>query len=97
LSLATDLVNHFNDLEINTASLASSRLSLTDYQLFVIAQLILNDVTNVRFLWKRISKAVSKEDLVGSLLNDLQALSISIGNKEFALAFTKISQITLSQ
>ena len=53
ISAAQDLVELYNDAEIS----GDSQLSSKDYQLFLIAHLILLDTVNARFLWKRIPKS----------------------------------------
>ena len=51
IALAVDAINIFNENEINQPS---GRLTLTDYQLFLLTHLIAFDTINAKFLWKRI-------------------------------------------
>ena len=51
IALAADAINIFNENEINQPS---GRLTVTEYQLFLLTHLIAFDTINAKFLWKRI-------------------------------------------
>jgi hypothetical protein len=51
IGLAVDAIKIFNENEINQPS---GRLTVTEYQLFLLTHLIAFDTINVKYLWKRI-------------------------------------------
>lgn len=51
ISLAADAINIFNENEINQLN---GRLTVSEYQLFLLTHLIAFDTINAKFLWKRI-------------------------------------------
>ena len=52
------LVSYFNDYELCAPG---GRLSATEYQQFLLAQMIVFDTINAKFLWKRIPKGLKEE------------------------------------
>jgi CSN8/PSMD8/EIF3K family len=83
------LVELFNDHELSSPG---GRLSLADYQLFLLAHLIVLDTVNGRYLWKRIPKAF--RDDAG--LSEIWAVGQALDEKDFARAFNQIGSLKRS-
>lgn len=93
METAKDLVETFNDKELIAAH--KTGLSLEDYQLFLLAHLILFDLTNARFLWKRIPKSLKESGQAAPSLNtqviqEIWAIGKSLTLKEYGAAFSQI-------
>ena len=96
ISAARDLVDIFNDAE-----LGFEPLTPRDYQLFLLAHLIVLDTTNARFLWKRVPKSFKVGPEEGSapkpkeqVLSELWLIAKALINKQYSEAFKQIA-ITL--
>ena len=82
------LVGYFNDYEL---SAPGGRLSATEYQQFLLAQLIVFDTINAKFLWKRIPKSLKEEP---NNLAELWNIGNSLTMKEYAESFVLIASLT---
>ena len=89
-------MNLFNDYELSSSD---GRLTSTDYQLFLLAHLIVLDTVNARFLWKRIPKGLKQEgngtapSPNSQTLNEIWGVGKALSSKEFPLAFSMISAL----
>lgn len=104
LSLGSDLVTLFNDHEISSPG---GKLSSADYQLFLIAHLIVLDTVNARFLWKRIPKSIKEEASAApsgtapspnaQTLNEIWGVTQALCSKNYPLAFSLIQTLIKQQ
>ena len=56
---------------------------MTEYQHFLIAQLIVFDTVNARFLWKRIPKSLKEDSSNQGLLKDIWEVGKALIGKEY--------------
>lgn len=83
IALAADAINLFNDNEINQPS---GRLTVTEYQLFLITHLIAFDTINAKYLWKRIPSSLKGHD-GNQVLSETWQLAKYLIEKDYGQAF----------
>ena len=89
------LVEYFNDAELSL-----NPLGAREYQLFLLAHLIVLDTVNAQFLWKRVPKALkattegaSAPTPKDSVLAEIWGVGKALTNKLYPEAFKGISAI----
>lgn len=83
----------FNDFEISSPG---GKLSSPDYQLFLLAHLVVLDTINCKFLWKRIPKALKSEGTSqnSQVTNEIWGIARAFIKKDFSQGFTLIGSLT---
>ena len=82
----------------NDAELSLEPLGAKEYQLFLLAHLIVLDTVNAQFLWKRVPKALKVTEEGASaptpkdqVLSEIWAVAKALSNKLYPEAFKSIS------
>lgn len=86
LQTGAQLITYFNDYEL---SAIDGKLTAGEFQQFLIAQLIVFDTINARFLWKRIPKGIL-EGSSSAVLKELHEIVKGLNDKLYAESFLKV-------
>ena len=90
--MANDAIQLFNDYEIHSPG---GKLTVTEYQLFLLTHLIVFDTINAKFLWKRLPKTLKGQD-GNEILNETWNIVKVLIDKEYQRAFTLTENLTKS-
>lgn len=90
MPLAHELVALFNEYEISNPG----KLTQRDYQLFLLAHLIVLDTTNAKFLWKRIPQAIKESPESDQILklSEVWQIGKALSLCDYAKSFELIHQ-----
>ncbi len=98
LKTATCLVEYFNDYEISFKEGPQFELTRREYQLFMLAQLIVSDTVNARFLWKRIPAKLKQveegKSAIDQILQDIWKIAQNLSKRQYSEAFKQIDNLS---